>query len=75
MSPESVEVVEQEILDYLRRHPTAQDTVEGIAEWWLQRREQDVVRKALDHLVLMKEVKSFISADGRRHYSALMGRR
>ena len=25
----------QEILDYLARHPNAQDTIEGILQWWV----------------------------------------
>ncbi len=27
--------ISQEILQYLRKHPDASDTLEGIAEWWL----------------------------------------
>ncbi|MDQ2922301.1 MAG: DUF4364 family protein [Acidobacteriota bacterium] len=47
--------VAQAILDYLRKHPQAQDTLAGIAEWWLP--EQGIenrkasVKEALDELV------------------------
>ncbi|MCU1264350.1 MAG: hypothetical protein JWM21_668 [Acidobacteria bacterium] len=47
--------VAQGILDYLREHPEAQDTLAGIAEWWFP--EQEVrnstatVKEALDELV------------------------
>jgi hypothetical protein len=27
--------ISEEILEYLRTHPKASDTLEGIAEWWL----------------------------------------
>lgn len=37
------EKVSQEILRYLLRHPDAQDTFEGIFEWWLF--EEKLVRK------------------------------
>jgi len=37
------EKVSQEILRYLLRHPDAQDTFEGIFEWWLF--EERLVRK------------------------------
>lgn len=35
--------VSQEILRYLLRHPDAQDTLEGISEWWLL--EETIRRK------------------------------
>ncbi len=45
----------QEILAYLAEHPDSQDTLEGIAEWWLLERRivQRVgeVKEALDELV------------------------
>ena len=38
MTDESASVgnIAQEILRYLERHPDAKDTLEGIAQWWLQ---------------------------------------
>ena len=35
--------VSREILRYLLRHPDAQDTLEGISEWWLL--EETILRK------------------------------
>ena len=47
--------VAEAILDYLRQNPEAQDTVAGIAEWWLPERESQnrivSVKEALDELV------------------------
>ena len=44
-----------EILSYLRAHPQAADTVDGIVEWWLPRQRHDEavdrVQHALDELV------------------------
>lgn len=54
----------REILSYLLEHPEAQDTVEGIAEWWILersiRRRLSEVQDALGELVerdLLKERK------------------
>ena len=45
----------EEILDFLARHPDAEDTLEGIVQWWLQERRvvETVrrVRRLLDELV------------------------
>ncbi len=44
----------QAILDYLRKHPDAQDTLGGIAEWWLPQDDINnrtvTVKEALDEL-------------------------
>jgi Fe2+ or Zn2+ uptake regulation protein len=46
--------VAQAILDYLRKHPDAQDTLAGIAEWWLPQDDINnrtaTVKEALDEL-------------------------
>jgi DNA-binding IclR family transcriptional regulator len=44
-----------QILDYLRRHPQAKDSVEGIAQFWVSADPVEV-RRALDRLVEMKLV-------------------
>lgn len=44
-----------QILDYLRRHPRAKDSVEGIAQFWVSADPVEV-RRALDRLVDMKLV-------------------
>ena len=44
-----------QILAYLVEHPEAQDTLEGIVEWWFLERQikfqTDLVREALSELV------------------------
>jgi hypothetical protein len=61
-----------QILSYLRTHQNAQDTVEGIAEWWLL--EQHVrylrgqVKQALAELVAQRMVLERTGRDGRVHY-------
>jgi Fe2+ or Zn2+ uptake regulation protein len=43
-----------EVLDYLRQHPHAMDSLEGIATWWLPRHEVrvgvELVARALEQL-------------------------
>jgi hypothetical protein len=47
--------ISQEILEYLREHPEASDTLEGITEWWLMsqriRYEMEKVKAAVSKLV------------------------
>lgn len=63
-----------EILKYLRAHPKAADTVEGIGSWWLprQRYEEDVqrVQQALDELAERGLVAKTTVADGTILYKA-----
>lgn len=56
------------LLDYLEKNPNAGDTLEGIANWWLeqQRVEQvvDDVAEALDYLVQIGVVRVHKLHDG-----------
>ena len=61
-----------EILAYLVEHKEAQDTLEGIAEWWLleqriQTRTSEV-KAALEDLVARKLVLEYTGKDSRTHY-------
>lgn len=61
-----------EVLDYLVRHPEAQDTAVGIAEWWLL--EQRIVEVVGNLEAVLSELvkKQFLIAaagnDGRCYY-------
>jgi hypothetical protein len=54
------DVLLQDILQYLKSHPQAKDSLEGIAEWWLspplRHGDHEEIRKALDLLMARGEV-------------------
>lgn len=64
--------IEQAILEYLRKHPDAQDTLAGIVEWWLP--EENVstrtatVKEALSELVAKGLVSARKGSDSQIHY-------
>jgi hypothetical protein len=64
--------VEKAILEYLRKNPDAQDTLDGIAEWWLP--EENVktrtatVEEALTQLVAKGLVSARRGTDSKTHY-------
>lgn len=64
--------VAREILAYLAEHPDAQDTVEGIVEWWLLeqkiKRHTAQVKEALAELVAKGLVLERKGKDARIHY-------
>ena len=54
MEQPDVSEIAQEILDHLRKNPQAQDTLEGIGQWWLPARMKSrtaAIKDALDELV------------------------
>jgi Fe2+ or Zn2+ uptake regulation protein len=64
--------VAKAILAYLLEHPDAQDTLAGIAEWWLPAEEAntqlEIVKNALDQLVAQNLVLERHSKDLQTHY-------
>jgi hypothetical protein len=64
--------ISREILIYLSEHPSAQDTLEGIVQWWLL--EQEIqrwttkVQAALADLVSQGFVLEHTGRDERTHY-------
>jgi len=61
-----------QILAYLAEHPLAQDTLEGITEWWLLDREivhqTSAVTSALEELVAEGLILETHAKDSRAHY-------
>ena len=62
----------RDILNYLAENPRAEDTVEGIARWWLLHqnilRAIALVEAALEKLVKQKAIKKYVGPDGRTYY-------
>ncbi len=65
----------QGILHYLHDHPSAADSLEGIASWWLPPSEftatQEAVQTALDQLVAEQRIARIDLADGRTLYQSV----
>jgi Fe2+ or Zn2+ uptake regulation protein len=62
----------QAILEYLHEHPDAQDTLAGIAEWWLPEEKTKarlaIVKAALHQLAAEGLVLERRSKDSQTHY-------
>jgi hypothetical protein len=70
---ENREQISESIVSYLGKHPEAQDTLEGIAQWWLalERVESstEAVADALQSLTRQGIVTLRVSRDGTTLYS------
>ena len=59
----------REIIMYLRAHPEAADTLNGILEWWIpDQRNENELQKALEDLVRQGIVEEYVQIDGSRYY-------
>lgn len=60
--------VTDEILSYLRNHPDAADTLDGILNWWLPRQryetERERIEQSLEELVAQGLVSKKVLGDG-----------
>lgn len=61
-----------EILDYLVEHPGAQDTADGIAQWWILercvKRHAPLVNEAIEDLVEKGLIVGRKAKDSKIHY-------
>ena len=71
-STDTMSQIAAAILAYLAEHPKAQDTLEGIVEWWLLeqeiKRRTVMVQEALAELLAKGLVVERKGRDGRMHY-------
>lgn len=79
MAEENASDMAYEILSYLSQNPRAQDTLEGIVQWWLLEREirrsQSQVQQALEHLAARGFIEQRRGSDGRTRFSLNPARR
>jgi hypothetical protein len=73
-SDAEVEGIARELEQYVSLHPTAADTPEGIARWWLDRPEQPAlsrVEAALELLISRGVLASRMLPDGKFIYACV----
>jgi len=72
MADETVQEIGYRILNYVVENPNAQDTLEGIVEWWLLDRltvsNVNKVKEALAHLVAAHLVLERKGKESRTYY-------
>lgn len=70
--PSGLSETAQDILSYLAERPQAQDTLEGVTQWWLLeqeiKRQMDKAQAALDELIAQGLVVARRGKDGRTRY-------
>ena len=73
MRPPEETLIAQDILSYLLTHTAAEDTVEGIVEWWLLeekiKRRTKEVQRVLEEMVNERLIVARESKDLKVHYS------
>ena len=69
--PESGQAIADEILAYLRRHPNAKDTAEGVLNWWIADGNTPlaVVKKVLADLVAGELMTERTDGGGKSYFS------
>lgn len=74
-TPSDMNLLCEGILRYLREHPEAADSLEGIASWWLPAsaysQPSEAVQRALDRLVEEHRIARLHLADGRTLYQSV----
>lgn len=67
-----IESAAEMITNYLKAHPNAADTIDGIVSWWLTRQQyaesRDIVEKALE-LLVQRDCVDVVELHGKTFYS------
>ena len=75
---EENKILAEQIVRYLKSHPEAADSLEGIAKWWIPQQQYiesvEKVYKALNYLIENKIVSRKILSDGSKIYVRKNGR-
>ena len=50
-APEDDGEIERSLLSYLRGHPQAADTLDGIVEWWLPLQRYETARRRIERVL------------------------
>jgi hypothetical protein len=71
-SADRKKIVADRIIKYLMKHPEGKDTLEGIAEWWLEinyiEESVELVANALSHLCQQENILSEKGFNGSIYY-------
>lgn len=71
MEQANISEIAHEILAHLRKHPQAQDTLEGIGKWWVPSRMlsgSGAIKDALDELVDAGLISEHVGTDAHISY-------
>lgn len=73
MENQNIQAVADEIISYIRKHPNAVDSVEGIASWWITRERYstaiNIVQDALNMLESSGRLLKSTTGNGKEIYS------
>jgi phosphatidate phosphatase APP1 len=71
---ETIDRLARAIARYVRAHPNASDTLEGVARWWVASEAEhaplDFLQRALDTLADQQVLSRRVLPDGRQVYAA-----
>lgn len=76
ISDDKLDLLGEEIVCYLAKHPAAADSIEGVRRWWVVRQRFDEataqVQLALDRLEAAGQIGKQVLPDGTAIYAAIV---
>jgi hypothetical protein len=62
--PDAPAEIEGAVIGYLRSHPDAADTLDGIVAWWLPRQRYETERARIEAVLASLVARGFLRASG-----------